>query len=173
MNDSRDLKQSIVDLESLLDEVERSDNKKLKYVLNLSICLTMFMLSVSLAMSIASYIVAYSNMNLTCDDSTVVKLTTWLIVYASVNLVFIFIELFATMAVCYGKLCTALIFKIPLAFNGLFTLAWNIVGAVVLFRDSMNCLDKGTSLWAMTLTVLIYQWLNICVSCKTHNKSKQ
>jgi hypothetical protein len=44
---------------------------------------------------------------------------------------------------------------------GMFMFAWNIVGAVALFRDSPACANEAYPLWAMCLAVLIIQWIGM------------
>jgi hypothetical protein len=43
--------------------------------------------------------------------------------------------------------------------------AWNIVGAVALFRDGMDCQSLAYPLWAMALACLIVTWANMFISC--------
>ena len=57
------------------------------------------------------------------------------------------------------------LYSIFALFTGLFMFAWNIVGAVALFRDAPQCLDEAYSLWAMCLAVLIIQWIGMGLSC--------
>ena len=47
----------------------------------------------------------------------------------------------------------------------IFSFAWNIIGAVVLFRDSMDCLEKNNPIWVMTFAYLILQWFVMLVNC--------
>lgn len=48
--------------------------------------------------------------------------------------------------------------------DGLFTLAWVIIGGIVLFRDSMDCLQDEQSLWIYTLVLWILQLLGVIYS---------
>jgi hypothetical protein len=54
---------------------------------------------------------------------------------------------------------------------GLFNLAWNIVGAVSLFRDSATCQSLSYSLWAMVLAVLIVQWVGMVATCCSKSRN--
>jgi hypothetical protein len=129
------------------------------------ILISIFGIGVSLAFSIASIVIGSQYMNSLCDMHTFIRLSTWLIVYGSVNLVGV---LCATTVVIFlvTEHYLALGFNIGyLVLLGLFNLAWNIVGAVALFRDSMSCQSNSYSIWAMTLAVLIIQWIGMLVSC--------
>jgi hypothetical protein len=151
------------------------DYESVKKYIPAGICAILSLVFIPLiAFSTASYVVAFQNLDQECDNSKVLSLTTWLIVYASVNFgQMILITLFAfichiTSSISFfvGSYATLSMFV------GLFNLAWNIVGAVVLFRDSMDCLDDATSLWAMTLAVLIFQWIDMCCSPSSNKRIK-
>ncbi len=135
------------------------------------ILISIFGIGISLAFSIASIVIGTQYMASTCDLNSFIRLSTWLIVYGSVNLFgvvcaalvvyMLATEHYATMAVNIGYLIVL----------GLFGLAWNIVGAVALFRDSMSCQSAAYSLWAMTLAVLIIQWIGMLVSCCSRQRN--
>jgi hypothetical protein len=127
--------------------------------------------------------------NLTSCNEPMMTLSTWLYVNAAVTLAFCTVTLVTILIVCavlFTLEDTALVATIgtaSLAFFVLmvvfscFVLAWNIVGAVVLFRDNEGCLKSNIPLWAMTLACLIIQWLsllaNCCDSCKHRKKNDE
>ncbi len=126
----------------------------------------------TLAVSIASFVVAAQNMDATCD-STMVSLPVWLHVNGAVSLA---VALF--MICTFGAFMATLQWGVLIPFGvvavlySLFNFAWNVVGAVALFRDSMDCLEQTTPLWAMTLAVLILQWLTMISTCCGSTKIK-
>ena len=115
----------------------------------------------SLGFGIASFVIAGQNQNLPCDHSFI-YLTTWLITNAAVNLgtillIIIMIVLFLKLKIIFFGIVTLCL----LWLNILFLIAWSIVGAILLFRDGMDCQEQGSALWIMTLIALILDWLTI------------
>ncbi len=123
---------------------------------------------VPLGFSIASLVIGINNIDATCDkiiSSWFMPLSTWLIVYGSVNLPFV---------VCNAAVIYFMIqevkgymkhYKWYQSIGGLFIFAWNIVGAVALFRDAHLCQSGAYSMWAMVLAVLITQWIYLFLGC--------
>ena len=125
------------------------------------VLICIFGIGAPLAVSIASVVIGSEFMDSWCDVNSFIRLSTWLLVYGSVNLLGCF---------CAAAVVVTLVTEHPwasvgnilyLVLLGLFNLAWNIVGAVALFRDSMSCQSYSYSLWAMTLAVLIIQWVSM------------
>jgi hypothetical protein len=133
--------------------------------------------------SVASFVIAGQSTNVTCDG-TMMPLTTWLYVNAAVTMTF------ATVVIIIMMLLIIFLFKLDgdalietvasitlffffgtLCFT-LFLLAWNIVGAVALFRDSSACLNANKPLWAMTLAALIFQWISMVTNWCSGKKTK-
>lgn len=131
-----------------------------------------FIIIPGVALSIASLIVAVNNQDATCDDNSFISLSTWLIVFASVNFGILFAIVIAGVACISSKGAGIAIYIITIIVSTLWTIAWNIVGAVALFRDSMDCLDQTSSIWGMTLAVLILQWISIFQNCCTGGGAK-
>jgi hypothetical protein len=137
----------------------------------------------------------YTCANFTTDNSTlvndtdtnttsnaytpVVRLNNWLIVYASVSsglcaLSVIYIIQTIGWILCGSKLTDFIrhdikIFYLGLSLFSAFNVAWNIVGAVSLFRDSTGC--KNEPIWSMTLACLILQWVGIALAWYTAHDS--
>ena len=116
----------------------------------------LFLVCVSATFSIVSIVIGAQNLNSTCDASSFIRLSIWLIVYGSVNLIVL-----AGFLAPNGRVISVLIYVTDIIWN----LAWNIVGAVALFRDSALCQSESQTLWGMTLAVLIWQWLHFAVIC--------
>ena len=135
-----------------------------------------FSVACPLAFSIASVVIGAQNMATTCDHmvpSAFMSLSTWLIVYGSVSLAFVVLALLSIVLLVvqsdafYGVYLGT---NIP---GGLFMLAWNIVGAVALFRDSAACQTLTYPIWAMTLAVLIFQWVGMVITCVSSARLKR
>ncbi len=97
----------------------------------------------------------------TCGFTSTPPLWTWLIVYGSTVLCFAVVSSAALLLVNRWKA----IFAVVSLVTGCFNLAWNIVGAVALFRDSPFCNELVYPLWAMTLACLIITWISMFFSC--------
>lgn len=55
----------------------------------------------------------------------------------------------------------------------IFSTIWHIIGAVTLFRDSMECLETDRPLWIIMLVCLILYWNSLIIGCYiecTHKK---
>jgi hypothetical protein len=135
-----------------------------------AVLIAISMVAIPIAFGIPSVYIGSQNMNTTCDktlSSYFLSLSTWLIVNGSVSLFYAVLSI-ATLVLWitehdsyqglyYGS-------GLPI---GLFMFAWNIVGAVILFRDAYPCQTQAYSLWAMTLADLIIQWVGLVLSCFT------
>jgi hypothetical protein len=97
----------------------------------------------------------------TCGFSSLPPLWIWVQVYGITALCFGAVLVVAILAINSAK---RLFVACSLLF-GCFNVAWNIVGAVALFRDGMDCQTLAYPLWAMTLACLIVTWANMFLSC--------
>ncbi len=93
--------------------------------------------------------------------------------YSSLPPLWVWVQVYGIAALCFGAvlvLAILVINKFKPAFvvcalvSGCFNVAWNIVGAVALFRDGMDCQTLAYPLWAMALACLIVTWVNMFVS---------
>lgn len=138
----------------------------------------------NLGISIASFVIAGQSTNITCDG-TMMPLTPWLYVNAAIIMSYIVTTLLLlTFAVilCFTidkkhiDIVVNTTRKIQFTMTALYTLfslAWNIVGAVALFRDSYACLKHAHSLWAMVLANLVFQWVFMIMNwCSNHDDKK-
>ena len=132
-----------------------------------------FYVAIPLAFSIASIVIGSQNLDATCDDASFIPLSTWLFAYGGVQLFFVVTGIIAVVLLIMDHASAFILWVVGLILASLFMLAWNIVGAVALFRDSPSCMDNSYSLWAMTLAVLIIQWISLFVSCCTGTRTKQ
>lgn len=125
------------------------------------------------AVSIASLVIASEHRHESCDDGAVMSLSVWLIVYGSVTLAITFFSLILVgLGILMESKGAFLVIFITTILSSLWIIAWNIVGAVSLFRDSMDCLDDAKPVWIMTLVVLILQWLSLIYNCCCSGKNR-
>ena len=119
----------------------------------------------TLIVSIASYVIGIQNMDTICDGPFI-KLSTWLIISSTFNLVAIVLfTLLAYLFFTREKFCYVVMFFVLYGFMWLLTLFWNIMGAVELFKYAEDCRLEAEHLWIMVLVSLICQWLGICLTC--------
>lgn len=114
---------------------------------------------VSLATGILGVVIGamYLN-NAPCDLAAIMPLPVWLLVYGCITI------------------CTSTVMVVVIkkddgtkkkrtqggnCFVGLFAIAWNIIGAVMLFRDAPTCETDAYSLWASMLAILIINWISL------------
>ena len=101
-----------------------------------------------------------------CSNATVILPTTWLIVSGGVSLVFIAVTFLSFSALLMGSLNDEIIVFGPVVLQTLFSgffFAWSIVGAVMLWRDNVNCnpLQLHDMLWASVIIRLVSSILPI------------
>ena len=124
-----------------------------------------FLLAPTLAVSIAGFVIGGRHLDATCDDTAVMQLSTWLFVYGGVGLGMVVCIIIALIMLIMGAAWAFVVLIATLIPCQLFMLAWNIVGAVSLFKDSGACQTQAYDLWAMTLAVLIIQWIGFFITC--------
>jgi hypothetical protein len=139
---------------------------------------------IGIALPIASYIVAFQNYHSECTEDALIPLPIWLIVQGSVDFAYAIIACCSLFCMFKYRNNSNAIIGVTAIMLGvsvvgvLWTIAWNIVGGVSLFRDSMSCLHGSASeqnhpIWAMTLAVLIWQWLSLLFNGGTINNQRK
>ena len=123
-----------------------------------------------LALGIASLVIAAQNPDITCDG-TMIPLPTWLNVYGGTALGMCGVLAIAIALLTCGVPIGMYTYAGIGIFHHIFMIAWNVVGAVSLFRDSTDCKDAVYSIWAMTLAVLIVQWIGFASNCCRRNRA--
>lgn len=132
------------------------------YMLNIIAGVSLFLLTLPTAVvAIVSYVIAAQYWDQTCS-SRLMSLSTWLVVNATLSMAYTVGGLLLLWMYCKlnrkeftGWFLVATLLIVPVK------LVWNIVGAVVLFRDGGSCQTEANTLWSMTLAVLIIQWIII------------
>jgi hypothetical protein len=128
--------------------------------------LMLFIIVPALALSIASLVIADQYRDITCDGA-IMPLPIWLTVYGSISLAMVILLVASTVWFIKEYSFGFSMYIIMLTLYQLFTVAWNIVGSIALFRDSMPCLHQAQAIWIMVIIVLIVQWIGILHSIFT------
>lgn len=119
----------------------------------------------TIALSVASFVIASEHQHTQCDHNAIVRLSTWLFVNGSVSSGFIIvISLFIISAMLFVDkafyIATPAIILTLL--NGMFMIAWNVIGAISLFKYSMSCKEGyDRPLFIMTCIMLAWHWAKI------------
>lgn len=130
----------------------------------LVICFCFIFLIPTIGLSISSIYIGIKNLNTSCDtgNSTTMRLSTWLFVNSGTAIgttaIYIILLLLFFNNEQYKYL---IIFLIIYALNWIFVVSWNVIGAVELFKDSIDCKNQAASLWFMVLVSLIFQWVGM------------
>ena len=126
--------------------------------------LLVFVLYPTLRASIDGIIVGKKHVNATCDDAAVVQLPVWNFVFAGAGFLMVIGVMIGVvmMQLKHHNAFSAII--APLYMYQTFTIAWSIVGAVSLFRDSATCEALVPELYGVTLTALVVQWVGLAFS---------
>ena len=152
------------------------------HCLNLIVGVLLFLITLpTLGVSIASYVIASENWDETCAGGFM-RAQTWLVVNSTISLAYVI----GGLVMCYlyyklnkvdffGYLMVGTVIIVPIK------LIWNIIGAVVLFKNSSSCAEEADSLWSMALAVLVIQWVIMgisilfcgCCCLSRKNQSKQ
>jgi len=107
-------------------------------------------------------------MNSTCDNKPddIIKLSTWLFVNAgTITCVVMFYIMFLILFINKKQYKFVIMTLIIFVFNCLFTVIWNILGGVELFKNSPDCRTQSEPLWIMVLISLICQWVGLLLVC--------
>lgn len=118
----------------------------------------------TIVVSIVSLVIAKNHENTPCDGA-MMPLPIWLRVYGGCGLAMSIALILAVVLLFCDNPAGLYMYAVVYILMAVFMFAWNIVGAVALFRDSNNCLKTDNPLWAMTLAVLIIQWIGMIVTC--------
>lgn len=132
-----------------------------------------FNLIPAVCLVIASFVVANQNLGSECDG-TMMPLPIWLNVYACIGTLAVITLAGALILLLLDHTWVLIPFFVIYLTLFLLEIIWNIIGAVALFRDSLSCRTEGYPLWAMTLSVLILQWIGFIVMIiNSRNKNNQ
>lgn len=133
-----------------------------KTIAGFFICVIITCILPTVAVSIASFVIARENSAITCDANALVRLPTWLNVNGAVTLgcCIIAVGLYIVAITFRSALFAFLMYTVS-GLNWGFMIAWNIVGAISLFRDSMACKDTNRPIFIMVVISLAFQWLAI------------
>lgn len=133
----------------------------------LSLIITIFCSNLSI--SISSFVIVYGSTNNTCDNSSIITLHNWVITNASVQIAICFIALFFPIVFYWktfhgedledvGYPTMKRVFWITILYT-IFTIIWNIIGSIIIFRDSPEC--RTQQIGTMTIVLLVFQWITL------------
>ena len=111
---------------------------------------------ISLAYGIASIIIYNMNKEINCTTEGIL-LQDW--VLGSGLVYCIAVPLNATIFGIRNKYGAMIYYTYLFLLYFPFNIAWSIVGSVMLFKYSMNCVDNA--LWQMAISSLIFHWITI------------
>jgi hypothetical protein len=138
------------------------------------IIVSIIVLGLVIALPIASYVIASEHRNEPCYANSLMPLDTWLYVNASVELASIgLIVVFYVLLIVTKNQMWAIPLVILVILNTCYLIAWNVIGAVSLFRDSSACRQAVKPIWVMMLVSLIFQWITIWKICFVHRSRAQ
>ena len=137
------------------------------------VILCVFVFSPGIILSIAALSIGGMYNRITCDG-TMMPLPVWLQIYGGLELSMISILcLLLVIGIIKENHIMLFVFEILHIIFIIFGLCWNIVGAVALFRDGMDCIIDARPVWDMTLALLIIQWLSIVIKCFSQKKMRE
>jgi len=129
-------------------------------------CCFLVLLALGSALSIAELVLfqQYKDNHPDCNNGQVVDPLIWLEVDGIVNLVAGIIFLFVVFGLCGLEMVALVCGTGLIVLTSLFEFCWVIVGAVMLWRDNLNCAPQPLHdiLWATVLIRLIFM-ANACL----------
>ncbi|AYV87109.1 MAG: hypothetical protein Sylvanvirus25_11 [Sylvanvirus sp.] len=126
--------------------------------------------SFPLAIADLVYATKYYGADSLCNDATTgITPDNWLMVHGIVTICIV-----GALIVCiFCLICSdnidfdiMIVVFIAYAISGLFDVAWNIIGAVMLWRDNLDCQpnDLKNYLYASVIIKLVFLMINMCRS---------
>ena len=133
--------------------------------------LNFIIVMVSCLASAALAFMAYFTSPAPCSNTNNLPLSSWIfgsaIAYCIIPL--FYSSIFGISHKIGAFMYFGFLFFLYLPFN----ISWSIVGSIILFRDSSYCREVYPSLWYISLSLLIYQWISILtISWEMKNKLK-
>lgn len=107
--------------------------------------------------SISSFVIAYQNWSVGCDDMAPMQLPVWLLMTGIISLLFCFISLLVYFCRDNDDPRTFFGYFVLVSFIIVFSL--NIVGSIMYFDYANLCLTTAKSLMTMIFTTLVFQWI--------------
>jgi len=152
-------------LEPMDDEVLNEKSQYITHVLGVTIA--------SIGLLLAGLIIGIINLDATCDNGALMKLSIWVIIYCA--LLFVFDILFLVLGGLwkFHNKFWKIPYLIITVVYFLFIICWNIIGCISLFKDSGSCRDEVSSLWKISLVCLIFQWIGIIALIPFYRQMKK
>ena len=135
---------------------------KLSFILGFLFCT--FILFPIVGIALSSCIITSLHSDITCDDESLLSVSTWL--YINAGALIIFIVLMTICIIFYAmddrqrdRLTKFLKVSTILLFMAL--IFWNIFGSIILFKYSYDCRIEEESIYIIAVLNLVIVWLMI------------
>ncbi len=132
------------------------------------------LLVIGLPVPLASIIVGVEYMDDDCQkaDPIGLSLSNWLLGMgiSGVSMLFVVMVSYSSVLCLFGEEVLAVTVFILSLINGLFNIIYTTIGAVILFRNNVECIASGNALGELSLVVLIFYWISIVGTCCSAKK---
>jgi hypothetical protein len=113
----------------------------------------------SLGYAITCLIIYSSYSDIVCTNVNILSLQNWIF---GCGIAYIILSIFHLSIFGIRKRVFSTIYYFYMFLLNLpFVISWNIIGSIILFRDSYSCIEKASPLWAVAISGLVYQWVSI------------
>ena len=140
-------------LYSPLDTDKRSCREIVGFVIT-----ALFWVTLQAVISAVGTIVGVQNMNTTCDEFSLIRLSTWLFASAGLGFIALFFGMIYLVLICKRRwkvfYCNALSGIIHLV-----SILWSVVGLVILLSTAAGCQHSSYILWASVIGIFAGQWV--------------
>jgi len=98
-------------------------------------------------------------LDVTCTENNILSLQNWIL---GCGIAYCIIPVFHLSIFGIGnRFFSAIYYFYMFVLNLSFNISWSIVGAIILFRDSLPCQNLASPLFAVAISGLLYQWITI------------
>lgn len=105
-----------------------------------------------------------------CNDQPRVELYTYLMISGVFGIITSSISIISNLLKLYGGFKVIETDLLMIVF-GIFLLSWNIVGAIIIFRDTLDCQDNP--MWRMIIAIVVTGWISIIYQLLFYKVYKQ
>ncbi len=142
--------------------MEEDNSSPTKYDTCISLLTVIFLMVLSLIISIIGLVVTIQNINDTCINKSVIYLPTWIYVSSAIGLT----SSFASIPISLGLADSQFNMRIPIYINCILyalMFIWNIIGTIAFFTQLKTCSDMQDLLRLVMMSTLVCQWIIIPV----------
>jgi len=120
-----------------------------------------------ISLAISSFVIGNQNINTICSNSSFWSLQSWLLTSNSLQIIWYLgsLILLCILAQLFeGKINFDIYCTICVTLYTLMLIILNIMGCIIFFNKSNNCINQARPLWNVSLATLIFQWIYIIIS---------